>query len=158
MIPLLDYTQSLKFRTHEGQREVWDKVRKKYLKIQPEELVRQAFVEWLLQTKNVPLGRISVEKSIQINQLTKRYDILVYDASFEPLLLVELKAPQIPLDTQVFKQLGVYNTQFWAPFLAVSNGIDTYFWEYTQATHFSEQETVPTATYTTISAERLIFR
>ena len=50
-----------------------------------EEWVRQNFVQYLVKTKKYPAARIALEKEIQLGELKKRFDILVYDKRFQTM-------------------------------------------------------------------------
>jgi len=75
----------------------------------------------------VPLSFISVEKSLTINGLKKRYDIVVYNKNLKPVLLVECKADTEALDEKVCKQIAIYNLQLNVPYLWLSNGKKNYY-------------------------------
>jgi type I site-specific restriction endonuclease len=70
------------------------------------------------------LEKISVEKQIQYDGFTKRWDIVVYDTDFKPLLLIECKAPSVPISRAVMEQISVYQRKIQAPYLALSNGLE----------------------------------
>jgi len=61
---------------------------------------------------------------IQYDGFTKRWDIVVYDTDFKPLLLIECKAPSVPISRAVMEQISVYQRKIQAPFLALSNGLE----------------------------------
>jgi hypothetical protein len=104
----------------------FDPIRQKQILITPEEKVRQQIIHLLVNDYNVPKGLISVEKKLELNGLTRRYDILVHDASGHPLMLVECKAPQIPLNQSTINQVARYNITMRVPWLLVSNGSQIY--------------------------------
>lgn len=111
----------------EGDKEwLWDVVRTKYVVAGPEEWVRQQVVHYLLEKKNVPKALIAVEKTVQVNGLNKRFDILVYDQKTQPLLMVECKAPKIDLDEKTFEQISRYNLSLKVPYWFVTNGLKNY--------------------------------
>ncbi len=105
---------------------IFDAIRKKDLVLTPEEWVRQNLIQFLIQDRNFPAGLMAVEKGLKINGLQKRCDILSYSKSGKPLLLVECKAPTIPIKQAVFDQISRYNLHFKLPYLMVSNGIEHY--------------------------------
>jgi type I site-specific restriction endonuclease len=76
--------------------------------------------------KKISKNRIAVEKALMYNGLTKRFDILVYDEATQPYIIVECKAPQIKINQAVFDQAATYNFIFRAPFLVVTNGLETH--------------------------------
>jgi len=106
---------------------IFDIVRKKWIVFTPEEQVRQYCIRYLTATLLVPLSFISVEKSLTINGLKKRYDIVVYNKMLKPVLLAECKAETEVLDEKVCKQIAIYNLQLQVPYLWISNGIKNYY-------------------------------
>ena len=72
---------------------------------------------------------IAVEKEIQLGELKKRFDILVYDRDHKPWMLIECKAGEIKLDEKVLYQVLRYNISMPANFLVITNGQFTYAWE-----------------------------
>ncbi|NRB64980.1 MAG: type I restriction enzyme HsdR N-terminal domain-containing protein [Saprospiraceae bacterium] len=122
----MDYQDQLSLKTEAGKRYVWDAIRKKWLVFQPEEMVRQLIIHFLIAEKGVPRPRIAVEKGLYINQQFRRTDIIVYDQSVKPFLLIECKAPSVPISEGVFRQIAHYNMALKVPNLWVSNGPDNY--------------------------------
>lgn len=112
--------------------EIFDPVRKKYVVLTPEEEVRQCIIQWLQHTLNVPLSLMAVEKKIVYNGLTKRPDILVFGTNGLPLLLVECKAPEIKLGSEVLFQASAYHKVLPARFVLFTNGIDFQMFKYNQ--------------------------
>ena len=118
-------TYSFKIKS-EGQRLIiFDEFRKKNIVLTPEEWVRQNFARFLVKERGVPAGRLVIEKSLTVNKLSKRCDILLYDKS-QALLIVECKSPKVKIDQSVFDQIIVYNMQFQVNFMIVTNGLDHY--------------------------------
>ncbi|MFM6936054.1 MAG: type I restriction enzyme HsdR N-terminal domain-containing protein [Flavobacteriales bacterium] len=97
-------------------------VRRKKIKLTPEEWVRQHFIAFLHEQHGFPLERMAVEKSIQYGGLTKRWDILVYDKDFQPSILVECKAPNIPIGLDTLYQALTYQKEMQGKFIALTNG------------------------------------
>jgi hypothetical protein len=96
-------------------------VRKKWLKITPEEWVRQNFILYLQNTLGYPLSLISVEKQVQLAERKKRFDIAVYKNE-KPFMLIECKEMEVPLTEKVLTQVLHYNSFLQAPILVVTNG------------------------------------
>jgi hypothetical protein len=114
----------------EGEKEMlFDPLRKKWVLLTPEEWVRQNFVQYLLQVKNYPATLIAMEKKIKLGELTKRFDILVYDHEHRPWMMIECKAREIRLDPKVLDQVLRYNISVPVSYLVVTNGNDSYGWE-----------------------------
>lgn len=108
---------------------VFDPVRKKWIHETPEELVRQCLILWLQVNQSIPYGRMGVEKQIQVLGLTKRFDLLVYNKSALPLILVECKSPEIKIHQSMFDQAAIYNLKLQAPYLGICNGHDFFVCE-----------------------------
>lgn len=100
-------------------------IRKKFLVFQPEELVRQLLIQYLIQN-GYPKEKIQVEKGFNVNGLYRRFDIIVYDKAINPYLLVECKSHTVELNQDTFDQIASYNFALKAPLLLVSNGVQTY--------------------------------
>ena len=64
---------------------------------------------------------------IEINGLTKRYDIVVYQPDGSIFLLVECKQPKIEINQNTFDQIARYNLVLKAKYLMVTNGLNHYF-------------------------------
>tara|TARA_Y100000996_G_scaffold124802_1_gene94129 strand:- start:926 stop:1372 length:447 start_codon:yes stop_codon:yes gene_type:complete len=106
---------------------VFDSIRKKWLKLVPEEWVRLNCIEFLINEKKISRSLISVEKEFKFNNLKKRFDIVVFNKKGEIYLLVECKAPNIKISQSVFNQITKYNLVLKSKFLMISNGINHYF-------------------------------
>lgn len=118
---------SFRFKNSENKVAVFDEIRKKFVILTPEEWVRQHVVQFLLQHKNYPKSYINVEKSIKINGLTKRYDIVVFRPDGSLFLLIECKAPEVPISQNTFDQIARYNMVLESQYLMVTNGLNHYF-------------------------------
>lgn len=118
---------SFRFKNSENKISVFDIIRKKFVILQPEEWVRQNCVHYLIEHKSIPRSLINVEKKIEINGLTKRYDIVVFHSNGTLKLIVECKAPNIKIDQTTFDQIARYNLELRADYLMVTNGIDHYY-------------------------------
>lgn len=70
----------------------------------PEEWVRQHLLHYFVTEKNVPKSLIGVEKSVKVNGLARRTDVLVYNKSMRKILLAECKAPAVKISQKVFDQ------------------------------------------------------
>ena len=108
---------------------IFDPLRKKWLLLTPEEWVRQNFVQYLVQVKNYPADLIAQEKVLQLGELKKRFDILVYDKQHRPWMMIECKAPEIKLDEGVLQQVLRYHISIPVGFLIITNGETSYGWE-----------------------------
>jgi len=113
-------------RQQNNRREIFDPVRKKYFVLTPEEWVRQHVIAYLLLEKQVPINLIAVEKVLKINNLTKRFDLVVFDRNARPLMLIECKAPGVRVNEKVFDQAARYNMSLKAGLFLITNGIEHY--------------------------------
>ncbi|TNE79903.1 MAG: type I restriction enzyme HsdR N-terminal domain-containing protein [Bacteroidetes bacterium] len=122
MEPLSFPNYSFRFQEADRKKMIFDVVRKKFVALTPEEWVRQHCIHFLLEEKEVPLSLVGVESSIQYQGMNRRCDLLIYKAG-KPNLLVECKAPDIPLNAKVVEQLARYQSVVQVPFMWITNGI-----------------------------------
>jgi len=120
---LEDYHNYLKIRQDADRRSIYDPVRKKYVTVQPEELVRQSWIAFLHQEYNIPHSVLAVEKSIILNGISRRYD-LVYFNKARPFVLFEFKSFNKALRHEAAFQAAQYNLKLEVPYIVVSNGIE----------------------------------
>lgn len=106
--------------------EIWDTQRKKWVRLTPEEWVRQHFVHFLIDHRQFPSGRIGNEIPIKVGQLEKRCDTVVFGNDGQPVMVVEYKAPNVPITQKVFNQIARYNITLQVDWLIVSNGLQHY--------------------------------
>ncbi|MDA9325294.1 type I restriction enzyme HsdR N-terminal domain-containing protein [Flavobacteriales bacterium] len=106
--------------------QIFDEVRKGYFKLTPEEWVRQHVINYLVVYKNYPIGLMQVEKLIKYNNLNTRADLIVNDRDFNPVVLVECKAPNVKIGKDAFDQIAKYNFSLKAKYLFVTNGLKHY--------------------------------
>lgn len=126
MLPLNLPTFPVKMVEKDGKRTLFDPVRKKYVAFTPEEWVRQHFVNYLVTVKHFPQALLANEVLIKLNGTSKRCDTVAYNRFLVPLVIVEYKAPSIPITNAVFDQIARYNMVLRVKYLIVSNGIDHY--------------------------------
>jgi hypothetical protein len=125
-LDLLRFKDQLQVKRKDDKRLIFDPVRRKWLVLQPEEMVRQLMVCYLLEEKGYRKNRLSAERGLSVNNRQGRFDLLVYDEEVKPYLLVECKAPQIRVNQATFEQASWYNTTLKVPYLMVTNGMDAY--------------------------------
>ena len=118
---------SFRFKNSENKVAIFDDIRKKFIILTPEEWVRQHTIQYLLQEKNYPKSYLNVEKLLKIIDLSKRYDIVVFQPDGTIFLLVECKAPEVKISQQTFDQIARYNLTLKAKYLMVTNGLNHYF-------------------------------
>ncbi len=117
---------SFSVRVHDDKEYLFDPVRKKEVRLTPEEWVRQNFIRYLQEEKGYPLTLMQVEKEFSWNGLSLRSDILVFSPAVVPRMIVECKAPEVTLDNAVFEQIARYNLNYRVPYLLVTNGLIHY--------------------------------
>lgn len=110
----------------EGQKSIFDRARNKFVRLTPEEWVRQNFVRYMIEEKGYPEGLLGIEVVFKLNKLTRRADIMAYSRTGNPLLIVECKAPGVPINKEVFTQIVSYNLKFRLNYIIVTNGINHY--------------------------------
>ena len=115
---------SFRIKTTEGKTFLFDALRKKYVRLTPEEWVRQNFVQFLIVEKKYSVSLIVVEAGVKVNNNPQRADLVVFDRSGIPILVAEFKAPEIKISQQAFDQIVRYNMQLRVKYLIVSNGMD----------------------------------
>ncbi len=110
-------------KKEEGNALIFDIIRKRYVRLTPEEWVRQHVIHYLIEEKGYPKGLISVEKSLKYNGLMKRFDICVAKKSGEMILLVECKSPNVKISQETIKQAGIYQKTLGISYIFISNGL-----------------------------------
>ena len=104
---------------------IFDPIRKKYLINTPEEWVRQNFIYYLHIQKGYPLSLMSTEKLIIINNQNTRSDIVCYNKTGKPIVVVECKSEKINLNNDVFNQAQNYNFILKTNYVIITNGKKT---------------------------------
>jgi type I site-specific restriction endonuclease len=105
---------------------IYDEWRRRYVILTPEEWVRQHFIHFLV-SKGYAHGRFAVEQALKIGSKSGRFDALYYGKNGKPTLLIECKAPHIEISQSTINQIAQYNRELRAPFLAVTNGLKSWF-------------------------------
>ncbi len=113
----------------EGKTYIYDFLRKKYLHLTPEELVRQKLIRFLIEERNYPKALCRIEGGLSIGEMKKRTDVLFYNTMGQPFLLIECKSFKVNLTQNTFDQLSSYNQKIRARYIGVSNGIEHHFCE-----------------------------
>lgn len=108
---------------------IFDAVRRKYVKLTPEEWVRQHFLHYLVDHLAYPSALVRVEKGVPHYSLRYRPDIVLYNRCGQPFMLVECKAPHVTVSNQeIWGQIGRYNAYLNASLLVVTNGLEHFCW------------------------------
>ena len=119
---LQQYQSKIRLRSEDGVKQLWGHVRKKWFVLTPEEVVRQCVLLYLMEEKQYSNSLIAVEKTVTYYKLKKRYDIVVFDQSMTPLILIECKSPDVPLDQKTFYQIQSYDSVIQGQHLWLTNG------------------------------------
>lgn len=107
---------------NQGKGVIFDPVRQKYISAQPEEIVRQYFVDLLHKKYGYPYLRMSNEYSIRVGKLPKRCDTVVLDNKLNPLMIIEYKATHVKLSQEIIEQAFRYNAALGVPYIIITNG------------------------------------
>jgi hypothetical protein len=127
MINLNLPTYSFQIKNKENKLYIFDMVRKKNVLLTPEEWVRQNFIQFLINEKKYPKTLIAIEKQLKVNNLIKRTDILVFDKTGNPNIIVECKSSQVKITQETFDQIARYNLKLQATYLIVTNGLQHFY-------------------------------
>jgi hypothetical protein len=126
MQPLNLPTYFFNTKSENGLEYIFDGIRRKFVRNTPEEWVRQNFLRYMIEEKKFPAALISVESEFKLNKLKKRTDIMIHNRNGEVRAIVECKAPEVPVTTEVFNQIIRYNLVFKVPFILITNGLVHY--------------------------------
>lgn len=101
---------------------IFDNIRKKYVKLTPEETVRQHVIRYFIEELGYRASLTSVEMGLTLNTMDRRSDIVFFDVSGKPRVVIECKAASVKLTPTVFEQVKRYNLTLKADFLIITNG------------------------------------
>jgi len=87
-LDLLGYASELKFSYDGAKKMIFDPVRKKYILVTPEELVRQSLLTYLAAEKGYSLSRMQVERAI--GKGNERFDLMIYNRQGAPEMLIDI--------------------------------------------------------------------
>lgn len=116
----------LKLRGTKEHPQIFDILRRKYIALTPEEWVRQHFIHYLVEHKGYPASLLANEIPLTIGDKTLRADSVLYSRELQPKMIIEYKAPHIPISQKVFDQITAYNMLLHVDYLVVSNGMEHY--------------------------------
>ena len=120
----LDFPE-YKFRVRQAENgmEIFDIIRKRFVSLTPEEWVRQHTIHFLNKERQIPLGRMNVEVTMEMSGLLRRADIVIFNNAGKPTAIVECKAPTVKITQNTFNQIARYNMTLKTPCLIVTNGL-----------------------------------
>ena len=109
---------------------IYDKLRKGFFLLTPEEWVRQHAVRFLTETKNLPESWMQVEKHLKVTDRNLRFDVVCKNNFGENLLLLECKSPEVKINEATFDQILRYNNVLESKYLWITNGLEHHIFEY----------------------------
>jgi hypothetical protein len=124
MEALIYPTYPFKLQQVQGKDQIFDPFRKAWVILTPEEWVRQNILQYLVQTCNYPNSLIAVEKTIQLGELDKRFDIVVYKNDI-PWMIIECKEARVEIGEKTLQQILQYQQVLNAQYLIITNGHQT---------------------------------
>lgn len=105
---------------------ILDMLRKRFVRLTPEEWVRQHFVMYLINERQFPPTLMMPEYAFELNGQAMRCDIAIFDSSGNIQAVAECKSTDQNIDQNVFDQIFVYNRYLKACYLMVTNGLQHY--------------------------------
>ena len=124
MQALIYPTYPFKIQQVQGKDQIFDPFRKAWIILTPEEWVRQNTLQYLVQICNYPSSLIAVEKTIQLGELDKRFDIVVYKNDI-PWMIIECKEARVEIGEKTLQQILQYQQVLKATYLIITNGHQT---------------------------------
>lgn len=127
--PQLNFpSYSFRLRTDAGVERVWDDIRNIWLVLTPEEWVRRHAARWLIENYGVAPQLIVQEYPVNVQGQPQRADIVIFNRSAQPLLLVECKEPGLKITAEVYAQAVRYNAVVCARYIMITNGMRHYIY------------------------------
>ncbi len=126
MIPLNLPSFDIKLQGSRKRPRILDVLRRRYVALTPEEWVRQSFIHYLIEHMGYPQALLANEVPLRVGDKQLRADSVLYDRDLRPKMIIEYKAPHIPITQKVFDQISAYNLLLHVDYLAVSNGLEHY--------------------------------
>lgn len=127
MQPLNLPSYAVRTQTEGTNTKIYDFLRHRYIRLTPEEWVRQHFTHFLVESMGYPAALLANEVTIQVGGVARRCDSVLYHRDGgRPRVIVEYKAPSVPITQTVFQQIYAYNSALRADYLIVSNGLSHY--------------------------------
>lgn len=127
----------MRTRVFNGKEQIFCAWRHRWVRLTPEEWVRQQLLHRMVEQLGYPASLIAVEVAITVGEVHKRCDAVVYGnlslpsgeggGGASPLLLIECKAETVPLSQKTLDQAITYNRKLNVPFLLLHNGPQSIF-------------------------------
>jgi type I restriction enzyme M protein len=120
-------------------------VRNKEIRLTPEEVIRQLFIQVLISDFGYPVTRMELEYAVSFGREKKRADIVVFDKdkTTAPYIMVELKKPKLKDGKE---QLKSYCNGTGAPIGVWSNGESISYYHRKDPNYFEDIPAIPKAT------------
>lgn len=127
----------MRTRVCNNKEQIFCEWRHRWVRLTPEEWVRQQLLHRLVEQLHYPASLIAVEVSLKLANLpTKseglkpsnpvlRADAVIYDRATRPQVLIECKAETVPLTQKTLDQAITYNRSLNVPWLILHNGPQT---------------------------------
>ena len=115
----------MRTRVYNGKEQIFCEWRHRWVRLTPEEWVRQQLLHHMTEQADYPASRLAVEKAITVGEAKKRCDVVVYDQALQPLMIIECKADTVPLTQKTLDQAITYNRKLNVPYLLLYNGVQT---------------------------------
>lgn len=115
----------MRTRLFNGKEQIFCEWRHRWVRLTPEEWVRQQLLHRLVEQLGYPASLIAVEAPIKVGEAQKRCDAIVYNNFMQPLVLIECKAETVPLTQNTLDQATTYNRKLQVPYLILHNGPQT---------------------------------
>ena len=112
----------MRTRVYNGKEQIFCAWRHKWVRLTPEEWIRQQLLHRLVEQLGYPSSLIGVEIAIQVGETHKRCDAVVYNRAMQPVMLIECKAETVPLTQKTLDQALIYNRKLNVPYLLLHNG------------------------------------
>lgn len=118
-------------------------IRDKDIKLTDEELVRQLYINKLINEYNYPKEKMELEYSVSFGREKKRADVVIFDkrATTSPYIIVELKKPKLKDGKE---QLKSYCNATGAPIGVWTNGGQISFYHRKDPNFFEDLPNIPT--------------
>jgi len=107
----------------DGSEMIFDEFRKKWVRLTPEEWVRQQFLMYLHLHLGYPATAIAVEKSLTYNGMTRRPDAVISGRNGQILMVIECKKPEVIIDDKTFLQAATYTSVLGNAYILITNGL-----------------------------------
>lgn len=122
-------------------------IRGKEIKLTPEEVVRQLFIDKLINYYGYPVSRMQLEYPVYFGREVKRADIVIMDEDRPtvPYIIVEVKKPKLKEGKE---QLKSYCNSTGAPIAVWTNGDQIAYYNRKDPNYFEDIRDIPKATQT----------